>query len=244
MGDLYFQKAKKWYNTLHVNPAPERFLYSLLFFLFIINSLLSYKIFKYEKKNHIIKQSFVLKTISHPLDYNIKISKLNNEKNPIHDIIKFLIGQYIINRESLNYDNLEGMSILTNKANLVKNTSSNNIYQDYLKELYSKDPNSDLSFVINGEKKFIEIKSIEFIYEEEKLLLQKIYYSLFTSKMPNKAKIIFAFDTTENDENIDKYYEVYISYSFFLNEIVSKNLDSNKAIEFQINGYRKMEIRK
>ena len=232
MNEEYFSNAKKWYNTIYMSPAFERFFYALLFCFCAINfHQVYYLIPQFRKEN--IKMSIIAKVNSHPEGQVVKITHLNQTNNPVLNILEFFLIKYVENRESLVYEKDKGMSIMKIKNIILQNTSSRDIYKEYLMQSYSPMSNSDISYVAKGNQKFVKINKIEFI-STETTLFQEIFSTITTNAIPKLANIYFSLETTDENE-AQANYVAKISYVFYLNEEKSVN----SIIEFYINKYEK-----
>jgi hypothetical protein len=157
---------------------------------------------------------------------------LQQDKNPALSILQFLLEKYIQNRESLLYKD-NSTAAIARAIEVIRNNSSKDLVQEYIKESYSSFDDSNLSLVMSSRQKIVKIKKIEFLYSKM-TYLQQLYMKFTANKLPNKAKVEFSVFTTKDEQ--EKNFTAYISYIFFFDE---KNV-KNKNLDFHVNGYRRV----
>lgn len=231
----FYLKARKWYNTIYVNPASERLVYFVLFFistLCIIQSIAVIKTMHLNKKH---KSTYVLVMDHKYKDDYIKVSRIPtfDKNDQFLNFLELIVRKYVINMESLEYgDEKNGTDAIRDKAVIIKNLSGKNVYDDYMSSSY-RDYDSDMSFVALKLQKIVSIRKIEFLYKNTNFI-EKLYSFFSYNEVPKGAKVYFTIETTS--ERIKKRNMVaIIHFDFYFNS----NGENKKisTIDFKVNDY-------
>lgn len=230
----YYSNARKWYNTMYVDCASERIVYFLLLVLTTICVWYSYNLIDIITQRKAKVETYVLLMDHKDPESMVQVQQLPDADNQDLSLLELLIQRYVINYESLNYNEKEtsGTDALQEKAIIVRNLSGKDVYDNYMKNAYSGD-DSDMSLALLKQQKIATIDKIEFIYDEMNIV-EKIYNSISGSVIPHSAKVYFSTETTSENSTIKKYVAT-MNFNFF----VDPEKKVNSKIEFKVNDYYK-----
>ena len=232
MEEEYFTKARKWYNTLYVEVASERIIYCTLLLLVCFCLKTTFDVIGVIEKYKQHQDTYILFTDNHREDERIKISKMPLSKDNTTSILTFMLSKYVLNMETLDYDAKKqtGASAIENKIKIIKNLSSEHVYQKYLESAY-KDDIGDISLAMLKKKKIATIEKIDFIYENLNIV-EKIQSYISASLLPQGAKVFFSIETTD-EKNKKQHFVATISFSYY----AKNDKQFGSKIEFKVNDY-------
>ena len=228
----FYLRARRWYNTIYVSPASERFIYSIIFIISLSCLMQAFLIINNIRINNKQKNTYVVIMDHKNKDDYIKVSRITStSKNHLLSFLNVILRKYVINMESLIYDeNKKGMDAIRDKSLIIKNLSGQNVYNNYISSSCCEE-GSDISLAILNIKKTVTVNKIKFIYEDVNVF-EKIYSSISSNKIPKGAKIYFTTETT--DEKSKKQHMVAtVHFSFYF------NLEEKEkaVIDFKVNDY-------
>ena len=233
----YYNNALQWYDLMYVRCSRDRNIFLLIFIIILVCFFQVYSVVKQFQTNKDKVKQYVVYT-HHNENELLSIKALNISESMSLYLCKLLIMKYIENMEKLNLykDNKSAMSMLQKKAQIIKNTSSNTVYQKYLDGIY-KDDYGDLSLYLTNQQKLVEIENIEFVNTEQTLTNR--VYSIVSQQQPNAANVVFVVKIFSHQHEIKKRYKAHIA--FFLNR--SKGEATSQTIDFKVYDYSKIEIK-
>lgn len=222
---------------MYVDCASERIIYFLLLVLTIFSLYYSYNLISEVKQKRDKVDTYVLLMEHKDPDSIVQVQQLPDAKNQTISLMELLITKYVQNYESLQYDKdkMNYTDVLQDKAVVIKNLSSKNVYDDYMKNAYNAEY-GDFSLALLKQQKTINIEKIEFIYENTNIV-EKIYKSITSVNTPHIAKVYFSTETT-SENSLKERYVATIHFNFYLD--VEKK--ANSKIEFNVNNYYKEKI--
>ena len=238
MDNEYYQNARKWYNTIYVNGASERVIYFVLLSISVLCLWYSFSVIEMIKKQKEKVNTYVIFVNKKNKNRTTKVSTLNSATNSSMGILDLLVRKYVINMESLTYGNglnNDSSNIMQRKTTIIKNLSSNNVYNYYLKNI-NKAEDSDLSLLTLKRQKIVNINRIEYIYEDQNIITE-LYNFISSSRRPIGANVFFTTETTDG-LSVKKAYKATMLFTFF--EDPEKT--AGKRINFLVNDYYKEAI--
>jgi type IV secretory pathway component VirB8 len=223
---------------MYRNVRFERVLYLILCVINIIT--IAYTIFAvydtYQIKQ--TEKTFVVATNFKQIGDAINIKHLDQNNQPILNIIQFFISKYVQAREELVYDESKAMSQLQIKYNVIKQMSSENVFEEYYKTSQSNAIDSNISMILNDIQRIITIDKIVFIDNDNKeIKMSNILSQIKINSIPRYVKVYFSLQSTDTKYN-NKKYVADISYSFFINRNTQNISNREKMIEFNVNDYK------
>ncbi len=236
--DIYYKKARKWYNDIYVKSASERISYLIIVIISAICLYQAYNLISIVKQNKKKINTYIIFTKSKKQNEYTKIKTIEtNTKDVTLAILDILITKYVLNMETLVYDkNTENATQQIEKKTIViKNLSNNEVYENYIKNSYNNE-DSDLSLIVLKEQKIAKIDKIDYIYDNLNIF-DKIYNCLASYCQPIGANVYFTTQTTINNSK-KKHYMARIFFT--LNKINNK---INSKIDFNITHYSVKEIK-
>lgn len=238
MDNEYYQNARKWYNTIYVNGASERVVYFVLLSVSVLCLWYSFSVMEMIKKQKEKVNTYVIFVNKKNKNRTTKVSTLNSATNSSMGILDILVRNYIINMESLKYGNSltnDGANVMQKKITIIKNLSSNNVYNYYLKNI-NKAEDSDLSLFTLKRQKMVNIDRIEYIYEKQNIITE-LYDFISTSRRPIGANVFFSTEITDG-LSVKKTYKATMLFTFF----EDPERTAGKRINFLVNDYYKEAV--
>ena len=226
----FYQKARQWYGTIYVSPACDRIKYFFLLILTVLCILQSIDVIKIANQKLKHKDSHILFVNHQETDSYIKINKIHFTKNYTLGLLELVVKKYVLNMETLTYQrNDNGMAAVQDKAIVIKNLSSSNVYKKYMEQSYENE-DGDISLSILKLQKTVTIEKVEFLYGN--LSIAERFYSLLFDIIPKGARVYFTTETT-NKENKKQNVVATVFFSFHLDN----EKQANSVIDFKVNDY-------
>lgn len=218
----YFDEARKWYSELYLYCITER---SLYFYFFIIVSItFSISIFSLYSVFPLHNSIPVFKFVTpKDIDYISRIKPLNPNKktDPYTAVAQYLIENYLIQKESYNYNNIKQQNLF------ILNNSSRSIYRTHQNYINLSNANSPLLIYQHN------------ISKNVKILDTRLYSD--SRGLPTYSDITFDIIETDNNNNnkiINTYGPFRASLTFDISDLrlANKNLVpfSFKVIKYEV----------
>ena len=227
----FYKDARKWYNTVYVNPASERLMY---FAIFVISCACLYQCFGIIKRTKEIKDfkhTYVIFTNNKEKDSFIKVRQISSQKDQVISLLEEIITRYVVNMETLTYKSSQsGIDAIRSKTIKIKNLSGKEVYDKYVENTY-KNENGDMSLSILKLQKTSVVKKIEFLYEDINMF-EKIYSSLLSVNIPKGAKVYFSTETTDEKQKKENFIAT-MNFSFYIDPARK----AKTVIDFKVNDY-------
>ena len=237
MNDAYYDNARKWYNTMYVDCASERFSYLLILVLACLCFWRTFIIIDSVKASKAAVEHYVI-FVDHKDKKNtyIKVTPMQDTKDQSLGVLRLMIERYVMNHESFKYEakKQQPMDAMRLKASIVKNLSTTDVFDKYMHDA-STDEDGDLSLSLLKLQRETKIEKIEFIYEKLNIY-ERIYASISGSKTPIGAKVYVT-----NSVNSQLYPEKHLIVTMFFNYHIDAKKRANTRVEFKINDYVKEE---
>ncbi len=233
MNNDFYLKARRWYNTVYVNPASERFVYFIIFIISLLCLIQSFLIIDEIYVNNKRRNTYIMLMEHKVSDDYLKVSKIqtSSKKSHLISFLELVLKKYVTNMESLVYDeNKKGIDVINDKSLIIKNLSGQNVYDNYISSSCCEE-GSDISLTILKIQKTITINKIEFLYEDISFL-EKIYSSISSNKIPKGAKVYFTTETT-NEKSKKQNMIATVHFSFYFNPTEKEK----STIDFKVNDY-------
>ena len=233
MNDAYYDNARKWYNTMFVDCASERFSYLLILVLAGVCFWRAFIIIDSVKASKAAVEHYVI-FVDHKDKKNtyIKVTPMQ-EKDQSLGVLRILIERYVMNHESFKYEKKQQpMDKMKLKASVVKNLSTTDVFDKYMHDA-STDDDGDFSLSLLKLQRDTKIEKIEFIYDKLNIY-EKIYASISGSKVPVGAKVYLT-----NSVNSKLYPEKHLVITMFFNYHIDAKKRANTRVEFKVNDYVK-----
>jgi type IV secretion system protein VirB8 len=179
----YFTDAANWYAGKYLYPVTERsmmfaFTVASLLALIPITSLLHTTI---KTNNRIPFPIYVTDSTNH---FSVIKSLAKKDESAQTAIARYLIADYIKSREEYIYKNINGEK-LKKLLKKIKSSSAKPVLNEYVSYMNESNPYSPLTRYKDRTNRFIDIKSISFLDNDQ------------TS---GKAKVVFEATESSNDE--------------------------------------------
>jgi len=241
----YFRDSLDWYMLKYINPICDRVL--MIFFAIIASVSLYFLI-------QIISSAFPLvekipvvirdhdQSLYRPLIYSIKEKSDAGAINADEAVARYLIKNYIIERESFDFRKSEVGSI-NEKFIKIKNNSSFAEYKNY--QLFMSKDNSSSPINFFGKNIFQEtrIDSFSFIRSQYQNSYDRLK-NFFSIKIPNEAEVKFTTITYKRDaeDNLISEKNHYLAKIRFNFAGIDKKAEPG-VINFVVNEYKLFKVK-
>jgi len=180
----YFNDARDWYMFRYVKPVSDRsmlfFVILLIFFIFyLIKSMLDVAYpagHNRLKLPIVIKQPIFINSFNRS-EYSINMVPLKTANNPQSQlttdetVIQYFVKFFIKNYEEFDYSS-GNLSLVNHKLDLIRNTSSYQVYANFQKMMDKSYPDSPMQYLGKTYAKTINIIDFEFLQEDKKSILK------------------------------------------------------------------------
>ena len=237
MNKDYYNDALRWYYAIYVHCARDRNLLICIFIIIVLCLLqMCFAIKMFYDTKDVVRQ-YVIYT-NHDEGLSLSFKRLDTNFSISNFLHQFIIIKYVENMEIFKFDKNKqsAMRLLQKKAQIIKNTSSDFVYQKYIDGVY-KDDYGDLSLLLSDQQKDISIEKIDFLRQYSALTDK--FYSIIGESKPNIANVIFVVRIFSKKSEIKKRYKVQITFS--LNK--GENIKTNQSINMKVYDYSKVEIK-
>jgi type IV secretory pathway component VirB8 len=226
----YFTESAKWYNDMFIMPFVSRIHYAILFFTYLIGTLLAF--FIITNMFPLREQRKIVVFTSRPLDTTIAIKNLKRFDNPASNILMQEIENYIIQRETYQISDANDgpTEVLQQKRKFIRSTSSVEVSQAFDSWVESRN-SITTEFVLSGMETSSKIISSKFI-NQNSTLWNKIYVKFMPTTPPLSAQIYLQ---TRNSVGRIRKWMITIGYVFSMP-------DKQNNLNFKVVMYNIKEI--
>ena len=214
----FFQNSKDWYAKKYIANFTTLF---YIIVLFITVAIFAFLIFKTSTFDYVLKKYPFPVFFSDEVHYFPKIKSVKYEdKNADISIARYLIAQYIQQRESYLFSDLT-YERMNKKLSFIEMLSSYRVFNEFFENFDIQDnPDSPiLKYKFNTER-IIKIKSITFPSDV---------------KLPDTAEVIY--EAIEKTNDTKKVTNWLLSIAFVMTEIDKKVLEKKVPFKFTVIKY-------
>lgn len=238
----YFKDAFSWYNTVYIKPIVDR---TSLIFAFILSIFIIYNVIRLifsllplkEDVYIIIKEKDVSKyqTIVHDLSKNM------DAKTTDEDILRYLLLNYLEERESHNYKSAN-VSDVNKKLNIIENNSSSDVYNEFKNFMSKNNINGPFYFFGKNVETAVVINSFNFIRVERNNFFDKVKDYFNIKLLPIKAEIFYTLNTKIGSKITSQKKKAVISFDFSGVEF-DKKTGNYLPIKFIVTSYKNYNLK-
>ena len=211
----YFQNARNWYLKKYITPHVEKsitvIIISFTILLFMGLALNIYYLFPLKLQRRYVSYIKSNSVMSKPV-----ILKANSQNNELDSINEILIKNYVIKKETYNYNNIK------NQLLFLQNNSTKLLFKKFYDELSLNNP----------ESKILKFK---------KKAIRKIFINQIKFLPDNNVIVSFKAYAAINENNIleDSSWEVQISYE---SDKINTSAPSGSKFNFIVTDYQLKKI--
>ncbi len=204
----YFKDAMDWYMSKYVSPMVDRVLMIAVAIVASVSLYFLYQIistaFPLVEKVPIVIRDYDT-SLYRPIISRIKDEKDKNIKTVDESVAKYLLVNYIKERESYDFREAKADQV-KEKFTKIKNNSSFAEYKNF--QLFMSRDNYDSPINNFGKNIYqtVNIKSFDFNRTESMSRYEKLKW-LFVKKIPSKAEVMFETVTYKVDKDGNKFVE-------------------------------------
>ena len=238
----YFNEGFKWFSDSFLRSITDRTFYV---FMSIMGVIIVYNVIQIifmllPLKQDIfisIKEKDLTKYMTHIYD----ISKTEEAESTDEDILRYLVMNYVIERESHNYKT-GNINDMNTKLEKIKNNSSGDVYNEFNLFMSSENKNGPFYYFGKNVETTVKINSFNFIRVNRFGFLDKIknYFTLKT--LPVQAEVYYTLRTQVGSNITSQKRKAVVSFKF---RGVEYNEDQQKysPVVFQVIGYKNYELK-
>ncbi len=212
----YFIEARNWYFTKYVSPIVER---AMLFITTIISLIILYCLYEVMQMAFpLVERKPIFVRSLDQSQYHIYLENLKPHKRSAIDkdkidpqitnnneaIVKKLVAQYVVERESFDYRDSDIQKVKT-KFNKIRNTSSVAEYEKFQATMDSSNPDSPIGR-LGADYRRKAIVSNVVLQKQQLGNLEKLV------KQANITDAIVSFSTVTKTSDDEGYYEIKEDY--------------------------------
>jgi type IV secretory pathway component VirB8 len=212
----YFVEARNWYFIQYVSPIVER---AMLFIAAIISFMILYYLYEVMQMAFplVEKKPIFVRSLDQS-QYHIYLENLKPHKRSAIDrdkidpritnnneaIVKKLVSQYVVERESFDYRDSNIQKVKT-KFNKIRNTSSVAEYEKFQAIMDGKNPDSPIGRFGADYRRKVIVSNVT-LQKQRLGNLEKLV------KQANITDAIVSFSTVTKTSDDDGYYEIKEDY--------------------------------
>lgn len=238
----YFRDAFSWFSVAYLRTIVDRSFFIFMsimgvmiiyFVIIIINMILPLK----EDIYITIKENDLTKYKTNIYD----ISENKDAETTDEHILRYLITNYVKNRESHNYKQAN-INDINNKLNVIQNTSSSDVFSEFKYFMSSENSNGPYYYFGKNIETSVTVDSFDFVRIQRKKILDKVIDYFNIKLLPIKADVYYTL-TIQVGDNIS-YEKRRASVSFkFTGPELNKETNKYSPIKFLITEYKNYNVR-
>ena len=246
----YFKDGHDWYIFRYITPICDR---AILFVALLILLIVIYTVkIMGDSLFPLVVSQPIFASAKDPTIYQTKIVKLKPRKGEKdfdqqvqtfdESILKYLISNYIINREGFNFKDAE-IEDVNKKFRFIKSNSTFREYKNFQSIMSKDNKNSPIHNFGKNVEKSVTIDFIKFKRKEGKNVFEKALFFIANS-VPLDAEIEFTtlLKSTNDLGDTKKQYEKYLVKIKYDYQPIFKN-DKQPTIGFTITQYTLYKVR-
>ena len=246
----YFKDGHDWYIFRYITPICDR---AILFVAFLILLIVIYTVkIMGDSLFPLVVSQPIFTSPKDPTIYQTKIVKLKPRKGEKdfdqhvqtfdESIIKYLISNYVINREGFDFKDAE-IEDVNKKFRFIKSNSTFREYKNFQSIMSKDNKNSPIHNFGKNVDKSINIDFIRFKRKEGKNVFEKALFFIANS-VPLDAEVEFTtlVKSTDDLNYTNKKYEKYLVKIKYDYQPIFKN-DKQSTIGFTITQYILYKVR-
>lgn len=237
----YFKDAFNWYTVIYLKPTVDR---TMLIFSSIISIFIIYNVIKLissllplqENVYVVIKENDVSK-------YQTSIYDLSKNEDTIstdEDILRYLLINYVEERESHNYKSAD-VNDMNHKLKVIENNSSSDVYSEFKNFMSQNNASGPYYFFGKDVETTVKINSFKFIRIERNNIFSKLKDYFDVNLLPIRAEIVYTLNTQIGDKITYQYKKAVITFEFSGVEI-DKKTGEYLPIKFKVTSYKNYNL--
>ena len=238
----YFKDAFSWYNTVYIKPSVDR---TSLIFTFVLSVFIIYNVVNLILSLLPLKEDIYIaireKDLSKYQTIVKDISKTEDTKTTDEDILRYLLINYVEERESHNYK-AANIKDFNKKLKIIENNSSVDVYNEFGNFMSKNNANGPFYFFGKNVETSVVIDSFEFIRVHRDSVFSKLKDYFNIKLLPIRAEIFYTLNTKIGDKLVSQKRKAVISFDFSGVE-VDKKTGNYLPIKFIVTSYKNYNLK-
>ncbi len=238
----YFKEGFNWYCATFLRSIVDRtfFTFMSIMGIIIVYNVISiiFMILPLEENVFIpIREKDLTKYQTHIYD----LSKNEEAITTDEDILRYLIINYVIERESHNYKT-GNINDINTKLEKIRNNSSGDVYNEFNLFMSSENVNGPFYFFGKNVETSVQIDSFKFIRIHRTRFIDKIkdYFNL--NLLPIQAEVYYTLKTQIGNNITTQKRKAVVSFKFRGVEY-DESTQEYSPVLFQITSYKNYQIK-
>lgn len=238
----YFKEGFNWYCTVFLRSLVDRTFFT---FMCIMGIIIIYTVISVVSMILPLKENIFIpireKDLTKYQTFIYDISKNEEAITTDEEILRYLIINYVIERESHNYKTGDINDVNT-KLDKIRNNSSGDVYNEFNAFMSSENINGPFYFFSKNVETIVKINSFKFIRIHRTNFIDKIKDYFNVHLLPIKAEVFYTLETVIGSDIKTEARKAVVSFKFRGVEYDKKN-NIYSPVLFQITSYKNYEIK-
>lgn len=210
----YFKDAYAWYSVVYLRSIVDR---TFFIFMSIIGIIIVYYVISIINMIRPLKEDIYITIREKDLTkYQTNIydlSKNNDTESTDEDLLRYLIINYVKERESHNYKTAN-INDFNRKLEVIKNNSSGDVFNEFRSFMSSDNKNGPYYYFGKNIETKVEINSFKFIRVRKEKFIDRVKDYFNVKLMPIKAEVYYTLQTQVGDEITSQKRRAVVSFKF------------------------------
>ena len=237
----YFKDAFSWYNIVYIKPMVDR---TMLIFAFIISIIIIYNVIQLILALLPLKENVYIaikeKDLSKYQTLIYDLSKNEEAKTTNEDILRYLLINYVKERESHNYKTAN-VNDMNHKLKVIENNSSGDVFNEFQTFMSRNNVGGPYYFFGKDVETTVTIDSFKFIRIERSSFFSKVKDYFNVELLPVRAEITYTLNTQIGSKITSQKRKAVISFEFSGVEF-DKKTGNYLPIKFKVTSYKNYNI--
>ena len=237
----YFKEAFKWYCDTFLRTITDRTFYV---FMSIMGILITYNVIQIIFMILPLKEDIFITIKEKDLTkYFTRIYDLSKNEEALttdEDILRYLIINYVVERESHNYKT-GNINDVNTKLEKIRNNSSGDVYNEFNMFMSSGNINGPFYYFGKNVETTVQINSFNFIRIHRTRFIDKIkdYFNL--QLLPVQAEVYYTLRTQIGNNITSERRKAVVSFKFRGTEYNEEKQEYSPVV-FQVTGYKNYKL--
>ena len=238
----YFKDAFSWYNVVYIKPMVDR---TMLIFAFIISAIIIYNVVQLVLTLLPLKENVYIaireKDLSKYQTLIYDLSKNEEGETTNEDILRYLLINYVEERESHNYKSAN-VNDMNHKLKVIENTSSGDVFNEFQTFMSRNNVGGPYYFFGKDVETSVTIDSFQFIRVERSNFFSKVKNYFNVELLPVRAEITYKLNTQIGSKITSQKRKAVISFEFSGVEF-DKKTGNYLPLKFKVTSYKNYDIK-
>lgn len=238
----YFKDAFSWYSLTYIQPIVDR---TLLLFASIISIFIIYNVSQLITTLLPLKEDIYVvireKDLSVYQTSIYDLSKNNDTLTTNEDILRYLLINYVEERESHNYKSAN-VNDMNHKLKVIENNSSSDVYNEFKIFMSRNNVGGPYYFFGKDVETTVKIDSFKFIRIDKKGWFSKLKDYFNVDILPVRAEVYYTLNTQIGNKTTSQKRKAVISFEFS-GVATDKKTGKYLPIKFKVISYKNYDLK-